>query len=156
MWTQTPPTPPSSRNGQDQVVVAGVERKPELDDPSRLLEIVVCLLHGLHVRDLGELGKRLGLEVEDHAARNVVDDDRLVGHRGDRLEVLHDASGGRLRVVGRHDEERIDAQIVRPLRQVDGVGGRVGAGAGDDGGAVADLVEGGGVELEALVVDERR
>ena len=36
------------------------------------------------------------------------------------------------------------------------MGGRVGAGAGDDRGAVADLVERGGVELEALVVGERR
>ena len=32
----------------------------------------------------------------------------------------------------------------------------VGAGAGDDGRAVADLVERGGVELEPLVVGERR
>ena len=84
---------------QDEVVVARVEIEAELDDPARLLEIVVRLLHGADVLDLGELRDRLGLEVDDHAARDVVDDDRPVRDGGDRLEVLDDPAHGRLAVV---------------------------------------------------------
>ena len=75
---------------------------------------------------------------------------------GDRLEVPDDPAQRRLVVVRRHDEEAVDAELVRPLGQVDRVRGRVRAGAGDDGRAVADLVDGGLVQLEALVVRERR
>ena len=48
------------------------------------------------------------------------------------------------------------AELVRACGEVHGVLGRVRAGAGDDGRPVADLVERGLVEREALVVGERR
>ena len=42
--------------GQDQVVVAGVEVEPGLDDVPRLPQVVVRLLDGADVLDLGQLG----------------------------------------------------------------------------------------------------
>ena len=77
-----------------------------------------------------------GSMLSDDAARDVVDDDRLVGRRGDRLEVLDDPARRRLVVVRRDDEEAVDAELVRALGQVDRVRGRVRARAGDDGRAV--------------------
>ena len=50
----------------------------------------------------------------------------------------------------------MDAELVRARGEVDGVLGRVRARAGDDGRAIADLVDGGLVQLETLVVRERR
>ena len=120
------------------------------------VEVVVRLLDRLHVLDLGEPRDRLGLDVDHDAAGDVVDDDRLVGRRRHGLEVRHDPALRRLRVVGRHDQAGVDAELVRPLGQVDRVARVVGAGAGDDGRAVADLLQRGGEELEALVVRERR
>ena len=65
-------------------------------------------------------------------ARDVVDDDRQVAGRGDRLEMRDDPALRRLVVVRRDDEEAVDAELVRPLGQVDRVRGRVRPGAGDD------------------------
>ena len=142
---------------EDQVVVARVEIQLRVvDDVPRLVEVVVRLLHVADGRDLGQLGDRRGLEVQDDPARDVVDDDRPVAHGGDRLEVLDDPPRRRLVVVRRDDEEAVRAELVRLLGQVDGVRGRVRAGAGHHGGAVADRVDRGRDELEPLVVGERR
>ena len=99
-----------------------------------------CLTAG-DGRDLGELGDRLGLDVDDHAARDVVDDDRPVGGLGDRPEMRHDPALRRLVVVRRDDEEAVDAELVRALGEVDRVRGVVRARAGDDGRAAAELVD---------------
>ena len=141
---------------QDQVVVARVEVEAGLDDVLRLREVVVRLLDAADVLDLGQPRDRLGLDVEHDPAGDVVDDDRLVGRRRDGLEVRDDPALRRLVVVRRHDEDAVDAELVRPLGQVDRVARVVGAGAGDDGRAVADLLQRRGVELEALLVGERR
>ena len=84
---------------QDQVVVAGVEVEVRLDDVLRLRQVVVRLLDGANVLDLGEPRDRLGLDVDHDPAGDVVDDDRLVGGRRDRFEVRHDPALRRLRVV---------------------------------------------------------
>ena len=60
---------------EHEIVVTGVEIEAELDDRTRLLQIRVRLLHRPYRRKLGELRDRLGFEVEDDAARNVVRDD---------------------------------------------------------------------------------
>ena len=122
-----------------EVVVAGVEveaarrRCAALRRGRRLR-----LLDGADVRDLGEPRDRLGLDVDHHAARDVVDDHRPVGGSRDRLEVRDDPALRRLVVVRRHDEEAVDAERVRLLGEVHGVGGRVRARAGDDRRAPAD------------------
>jgi hypothetical protein len=67
-----------------------------------------------------------------------------------------DPARRRLVVVRRDDEEAVDSELVGRLRQVDGVLGRVRAGARDDGRAVADGVDRRLPELEALAVGERR
>ena len=96
----------------EQVVAARVELEADLDDPPRLVEIFVRLLDGLDARDLGELIDRLGLDVDNDARRDVVDDDRQVARRGDRLVVLDDPARRRLVVVRRDDEEAVDAELV--------------------------------------------
>ena len=134
-----------------EVVVARVEVEPGGDDVPRLLEIVVCLLHRAHGLDLREARDRLRLDVHDDARRDVVDDDRTVAGPRDRFEVRDDPSLRRLVVVRRDDQEGVGAELVGLFRQVDRVRGRVGAGAGDDGGAVADGLDRGADQVEALV-----
>jgi hypothetical protein len=70
--------------------------------------------------------------------------------------VLDDPTRRRTVVVRRDDEEPVHTELVRALGQVDGMSRRVRAGGGDDCRAVADLVHRGGVQLEALLVVERR
>src|SRR3954447_14085649 len=103
---------------EDQVVVAGVEIEAEARDLPRLFEVVVRLLHGSNVLDPSQLLDRCRLDVDDDAARDVVDDDRLVGARRDLLEVPHDGALRRLGVVRRHDEEAVDAEGVSALREL--------------------------------------
>ena len=140
----------------DEVVVAGVERQARLDDVPRLRQVGVRLLHGRDRLDLGEPGDRLGLDVHHDACRDVVDDDRPVARAGDLLEVRDDPALRRLGVVRRDDEERVGAELVRPLGEVDGVRRRVGAGARDDRGRVADRLDRRADELEPLLVGQRR
>src|SRR5258705_4756447 len=120
--------PTKLQERKDQDVVARVEGEVGLaDDAPGLDEVVIRLLHRPDARDLGEFDDRLRLDVDDDAAGNVVDDDRLVAGVGDRPEVLDDASGGGLVVVRRDDEEPVYTELVRVTREVDGVGGGVGA-----------------------------
>src|SRR6266540_4040676 len=119
-----------------------------------LVEVVIRLLHRPDARDLGEFDDRLRLDVDHDAARNVVDDDRLVADVGDGAEVLDDASGGGLVVVRRDDEEPVYTELVRFTREVDGVGGGIGTGAGDDGRPPVEGVNGDPEQLEPFVVRE--
>ena len=116
----------------------------------------VACLTALTLGICAELDHRLRLDVHDHALRDVVDDDRPVAGRGDRLEVRDDPARRRLVVVRRDDEEAVHAQLVRLLRQVHGVSGRVRAGAGDHGRPLPHLVDARGPELELLVVGQGR
>jgi len=140
---------------QDQVVVPRIEVEVGLrDDAPRLDEVVIRLLDRPNGRDPGELDHRLGLDVDDNPTGDVVDDDRPVADVGDRAEVLDDPAGGRLVVVGGDDEEPVYTEFVRFARQVDGVSGGVGAGAGDNGAAPTQGVDGDPEELHPLVVGE--
>src|SRR6476646_1488658 len=139
----------------DQVVVPRVEVELGLgDNAPRLGEVVIRLLDGPDAGDLGELDDRLRLDVDHHPARDVVDDDRPVADLGDRAEVLDDPTGGGLVVVGSDDEEPVYTELVRFTRQVNGVSGGVGAGAGHNGAAPTEGVDGDAEELEPLVVGE--
>ena len=102
----------------DDVVVARVEVETQLDDPTRLVEVVVRLLDRGHIRDLRELCHRLGLNVDHNPRGNVVDHHRPVTRGRNRLEMLHDRPRRRLVVVRRHDEEAVRACLVRLLGQV--------------------------------------
>ena len=79
-----------------------------------------------------------------------------MGGAGDLLEVADDRPLRRLVVVRRDDEDRVDAELRRLLRQVGGVAGVVRAGTGDHRRAVADLVHGRPEEIELLGVAQRR
>ena len=125
------------------MVAARVEGEVGLvDDPPGLVDLLGRLLDGLDGRDLGQLDDRLRLDVDHDPLRDVVDDDRPVAHRRDRLEVLDDPARRRLVVVRRDDEEPVDAELVGLLGQVDGVRRRVRARAADDRCAVTDRVDG--------------
>ena len=143
--------------GQRVRVISGVEVEPGLlRDEARLVEVVVRLLHGDDRVDLREPRDRDRLDVDDHAARDVVRDDRQVGSGRDRLEVLDDRPLRRLVVVRRHDEDAVHAERRRLLREMDGMRGVVRAGAGDDGRALADGLARGREEEELLLVAQRR
>ena len=141
---------------KDEIVVARVEVEPAVDDVSCCVEARLRLLHAADVLDLRERRDGLGLCVDDDAARDVVEDHGPVGRGGDGLDVSDDSPLRWLVVVRRDDEHSVDTELVRALRQVDRVGGRVGPRARDDGTASRGDLEGGLVEREALVVGERR
>jgi hypothetical protein len=122
----------------------------------RLREVVMCLLDGAHGRDLRELADRLGLDVDDDARRDVVDDDRLLARFRDRLEVRNDSALRRLAVVRRDDQQPVHAELGRALAQVHRVRGRVRPRPGDHGRVVADRLDRGPEEVDALLVGERR
>ena len=82
-----------------EVVVARVEVEAESTMWRACVEIGVGLLDGDDALDLGQPRDRLGLDVDDDPAGDVVGDDRAVGRRGDRLEVRDDARLRRLVVV---------------------------------------------------------
>ncbi len=75
---------------REQAVVAGVEVEPV----DRLQLVGVGLLDAVDVLDLGELGEQVGRHVRGRAAGDVVEQDRLVGGRGDRFVVARDAERG--------------------------------------------------------------
>src|SRR6266511_2261404 len=140
---------------EDQVVVPRVEVEIGLlDDSPRLDGVVIRLLDRPDGRDLGELDDRLGLDVDHDAPGDVVDDDRPVADVGDRAEVLDDSPGRRFVVVGSDDEESVYTELVRFTRQVDGVSGGVGPGAGDDGALPVEGVDRDAEQLEPLDVAE--
>ena len=151
-----PPDAPDLEEREDEIVVAGVEVEPLGDDVACGVERRLRLLDGADVGDPRERRDRRRLRVDDDAARDVVEDDGPVGRGRDRLDVRDDAALRRLVVVRRHDEEAVDADLVRPLRQVDRVRRVVRARAGDHRVRVAHLVERDFVEREALVVAQRR
>ena len=141
----------------DEVVVAGVEVETRLvDDPFRLRKVVVRLLDGLHCRDLRQFDDRFRLDVDGDTTGDVVDDDRPVALGRDRLEVLDDSTLRRLVVVRRHDEEAVDADLVRCAGQVDRMRSGVRARSGDHRRALAESVDRDAEELESLVVGEGR
>jgi hypothetical protein len=122
----------------------------------RLVEIGHRLLDGPNARDLREPRDRLGLDVDDDPARDVVRHDRSVGRGCDRLEVRHDPALWRLVVVRGDGQECIRAELVRPLGELDRVRGRSGAGVRDDARPVADSLDRRSHEVEPLPVVERR
>jgi hypothetical protein len=141
----------------DEVVVPRVEVEVGLrDDAARLGEVVIRLLDRLDGGDLGQLADRLRLDVDHDASRDVVDDDRLVARVGNGFEVFDDPPRRRLVVVRSDHEEPVDADLVRLPREVDGMGGGVRAGTGDDRGASAERVDGHMKKLETFVVGQRR
>ena len=120
------------------------------------LEITGRVLHRDDVGPLGELQERLVFDARRCPAGDVVDDDRELGCVGHALEVRDQPALRRLVVVRRHDEQPIGARVLRGLRQLERLGGRVRPGAADQLAAafrdLADRAE----ELGLLLVRERR
>jgi len=82
-------------------------------------------------------------------ARHVVQDHRQVHRFGDGLEVTVHAFLGRTVVVGDDLQRGVGADFPGVTRQRDRFGGRVAAGAGDDGDAAGHVVDG---QLDQLAV----
>ena len=90
------------------------------------------VLHAGNVLEFKQARHGVDRHVDDGAAGNIVDDDRDADGIVDRLVVLVEAFLGRLVVVGRDDQHRVGARLLGVARQLDGLGGRIRAGAGDD------------------------
>ena len=105
---------------------------------------------------LAEGGQRLGRQIDHRTAGDVVHDERQAGGGGHGAEVRQQAALGRLVVVGRDHEDRVDAAALGGARELDAVGGVVGARAGDDGHATAHGLDHGAEHRRLLVVGERR
>ncbi|MPL67290.1 hypothetical protein SDC9_12981 [bioreactor metagenome] len=94
-------------------------------------EVAGRVLDADDARQFRQLAHGLGRHVDDRPARDVVDDDRQrrgIVHRG---EMRHHAALRRLVVIGRHHERGIGAGGLGVADQLDPLGGRVRAGAGD-------------------------
>ncbi len=145
------------QEGLDQVVVAGVQVEPgrrRCAAPASRSSFA-CLT----ARTVSISARRLivsGSMLTTTRDGNVVDDDRKIADRGDRLEVRDDAALRRLVVVRRDDQESVDAELVRLLGEVDGMRGRVRARARDDRCLLADRLERSAEEIEPLGIGERR
>ena len=117
----------------DLIVVAGVDVQlvaAQLRDLGDLHDVAAGFLDAVDVGQLAQLGQRFRLDVHAGAGRHVVDDagqaDRI-GNGG----VVGDQPGlGGFVVVGGHQQQGVGAVGLRLLRQLDGIGGVVGAGAG--------------------------
>src|SRR6266545_7459722 len=146
---------PELEEWEDEIVVPRVEVEVGFpDNATGLDEVVIRLLDRPDGRDLGQLDDRLQFDVDHHSPGDVVDDDRPVADVGDRSEVLDDSPGRRFVVVGSDDEESVYTELVRFTRQVDGVSGGVGPGAGDDGALPVEGVDRDAEQLEPLDVAE--
>src|SRR2546427_6450644 len=103
------------------------------DHLAHLVERPGRFLHPRDARDVAdEAGEGVGLDVHRRAALDVVDEDRDGDRLGHGPEVPVEALLGRLVVVRVDDERAGGARPLGVLRQVDRLGGRVGAGARDD------------------------
>ena len=111
-----PPIAAELEERLDQVVVARVQIEARRDDVTRLVKVVVRLLHRAHRLDLGEPGDRLRLDVDDHAAPGCCRRRSACRSPRDRLEVRDDPALGRLVVVRRDDEEARRRRARAPAR----------------------------------------
>ena len=117
---------------------------------------LLASLTAVDVGQLAQLGQRFRLDVHAGAGRHVVDDagqaDR-VGNGG----VVGDQPGlGGFVVVGGHQQQGVGAVGLRLLRQLDGIGGVVGAGAGHNRHAAGHAAHGVADALGVLVVRQGR
>ena len=124
---------------EQHVVVARVDRQARTPPTRRHSPRSGFACFTRHdVRDLGELGDEVGLQVDAAAAGDVVEDHRQAD-LGDGGDVAHDPGPRGAVVVGRDDQARVGAGLGREVREVHRVGRVVAAGAGHDAGAAAHL-----------------
>ena len=96
---------------------------------------------------LGKLGNGLGQQVAAGAAGHVVENHGHGGGIGDGGKVLNKAVLGGLVVVGGHNENGVRTHLAGVFGVVQHVLGVIGAGAGDDGDTLSDLLHGVGDDL---------
>ncbi len=121
------------------------------------LEVGGGVLDADDARHLGEAQHRVVLQVGDGAAGHVVQDHRQVDRLGDLAEVPVLPFLRRLVVVRDDREAGGGAVLLRRLGELDRLGGRVAAGAGDDRDAAARMLDRNADQLLVLVeVDRRR
>ncbi len=146
------------QKGKDHVVVTGIDAHvAQLRQPACLLQIGIRLFDRNDVLNLVELAQGLRFNVGDTAARDIIEDDRLaVGRIRQSLEVLYQTRHRRLVVIRSDRQDGVDALLAGAPGQLDAVGGVVGAGAGDDGGASGDRVTDDPDKVDLLVVGKGR
>jgi hypothetical protein len=121
---------------QRDIVVArehGEVRAAREDDLGHLIEGPRGLLDADDARAVADEARhRVRLDVDGGAARDVVDDDRDVHRLGHGPEVAVQSLLGRPVVVRVHHERGRRARLLGMRGEIDGLGGRVRAGARDD------------------------
>src|SRR3954451_1003401 len=143
---------PDLERAQQDVVVAGVDAEAV----DRRQVVVVGLLDVLDVVELCQLGQQVVGDVDDHARRDVVQDDRHVGGLGDLLVVPDDPTPVGLVVVRGDAQDGVDTERGGALGQVDGVPRVVGADARGDADAGGPLLDGQLDDAQVLLVAQRR
>ena len=118
---------------QGQRVIAAEDRQVRcVEDLGALIERASGFLDHRDVRNFRKLGNRLGLDVLGRTARNVVDAMRDADFRGDRFEVLVEASLGGFVVVRSDLQGCICTFLGRPTSQTKGFCRAVAAGSSHD------------------------
>ncbi len=149
-----------AHQGERVAVVAREDLEPVRcipDDPRGGVEVGRGVLHGDDVPDLpGQSEERVRLDQARRAAGDVVEDDRERGGRGDAAEVGVQTALGRPVVVRRHDQRGVAAGGLGVLRQLDRLGRRVRARAGDDLRPAPGRLHHGPEQVLLLLVRERR
>mmetsp|Transcript_57662 Transcript_57662/g.135746 ORF Transcript_57662/g.135746 Transcript_57662/m.135746 type:complete len:208 (+) Transcript_57662:1182-1805(+) len=112
-----------------------------LDQRGGALDVAGGLLDAEHARQRGTTQRRLGQHVRNGPAGHVVEHHRDVHGLGDRLEVLVNAFLRRLVVVGHDGQRAVRTDGLGIAAQFDGLGGRIGAGACQDGDAALGMLD---------------
>ena len=145
------------KNGNDLVVVSGVNIQL-IADKGRCGHdagnVSVGLLDGGDIRVLGQLLIGGGLDIYTRAGRDIIDDDGLGGGVCDGGVHLYKAILRCLIIVRRDNEHGVAANFAGVLCQGNGIGGVVGAGAGDDRHAALGMPDAEGKHLAVLLVGE--
>ena len=126
-------------DGQRERIVAGKNRQvAACGDLAGHIEAAGGFLDGDDIFDCGKANDRVGRHARAASAGNIVEDHRKIDFFGDGLKVLVEAFLRGLIVIRRNLQRGIGADFFGELGKFDGLGGAVGAGAGDDGDFAAD------------------
>src|SRR5699024_1642513 len=133
------PERPEGQQRKVECVLAGVvDERGVVHHERGGEEVALGVLDREDVRVVGQPQKRVRDDRGTGAAGDVVEHDRQVGRVGGGTHVRLDRRLRRLRIVGGDDEDAVGSRGGRAPGEVDGVGGDVVAGAGDDLRPVAD------------------
>ncbi|SKV35333.1 Uncharacterised protein [Mycobacteroides abscessus subsp. abscessus] len=120
-----------------RVISRVVDQVGARDDLSTTMQITLGVLDGHDVRMCGQFTDDVEVDRDNRAWRNVVQDHGHVHRVRDRGEMCQQSRLRGPRVVGGDDQESMRSGSLALTRQLDAVGGVIGAGPGDDACAIS-------------------